>query len=116
MQLTPSREDTALSRLIMRQQAREQRMFQLKVIISWIVLFALLIFLFSGIQIGDLKTIQLDGSFIQEWAPFISEGVLVTLQICFISIICASILALLAALGRLSHFAPFYAAPPSMSH
>ena len=34
---------------------------------------------------------------------------LVTLQICFISIICASILALLTALGRLSRFAPFYA-------
>ena len=109
MQLTQSPEGASLTQLIMRQQVREQRMFHVKVIISWIVLFAFLIFLFSGVQIGDLKTIQLDGSFIQEWAPFISEGVIVTLEICFISIICASILALLAALGRLSHFAPFYA-------
>ncbi len=110
MQLSPARDATPLTQLIVRQQVREQRMFQVKVIISWIVLFLFLLFLFSGAQIGDLiKTIKLDGSFMQEWAPFIAEGVVVTLEICFISIFFASILALLAALGRLSRIAPLYA-------
>jgi polar amino acid transport system permease protein len=107
--MTPAREESSLTQLIMHQQDREQRMFQLKVVISWIALLAILLFLFSGFQLGDFHTIQLDGSFMQEWAPFIAEGVLVTLEICFVSIFFASILALLAALGRLSHIAPLYA-------
>lgn len=109
MQLTQAREESSLTQLIVRQQEREQRLFQIKVVISWIALFAILLFMFSGFQLGDFHTIQLDGSFIQEWAPFIAEGVLVTLEICFVSIFFASILALLAALGRLSHIAPLYA-------
>ena len=80
-----------LAEQVMGQQRREQRNFQIKVAISWILLFGFLIFLFSG-GIGPIKTIQLDGDFIRDWAPFISEGVLITLEICFISIICASIL------------------------
>jgi polar amino acid transport system permease protein len=109
MQLTQSHEGVSLTQLIVKEQERERRLFQIKVVISWIALFAFLFFLFSGAQIGDFKTIQLDGSFINEWAPFIAEGVVVTLEICFISIFFASILALLAALGRLSHIAPIYA-------
>jgi len=109
MQLTQAREGSSLTQLIVRQQEREQRLFQIKVVISWIALFAILLFLFSGFQLGDFHTIQLDGSFIQEWAPFIAQGVLVTLEICFVSIFFASVLALLAALGRLSHIAPLYA-------
>ena len=109
MQLTQSRDGLSLTQLIVKEQEREQRVFRFKVIVSWIALFAILLFLFSGLHIGDFRTIQLDGSFIQEWAPFISEGVVVTLEICFVSICFASILALLAALGRLSHIAPLYA-------
>ncbi len=109
MQLTQARTGSSLTQLIVRQQEREQRLFQIKVVTSWIALFAVLLFLFSGFQLGDFHTIQLDGSFMQEWAPFIAEGVLVTLEICFVSIFFASILALLAALGRLSHIAPLYA-------
>ena len=109
MQLTQSRDGLSLTQLIVKEQEREQRVFRFKVIVSWIALFAILLFLFSGLHIGDFRTIQLDGSFIQEWAPFISEGVVVTLEICFVSIFFASILALLAALGRLSHIAPLYA-------
>ncbi len=108
MQALTSSESIPLAQQVLRQQKREQRNFQIKVVASWIVLFAILFFLFSG-GIGPIKTIQLDGGFIQEWAPFISEGVLITLQICFVSIICASVLALLAALGRLSRIAPIYA-------
>jgi len=109
MQLTQSRDGVSLTQLVVREQEREQRIFRLKVVVSWIALFAILLFLFSGLRLGDFHTIQLDGSFIQEWAPFISEGVAITLEICFVSIFFASILALLAALGRLSHIAPLYA-------
>jgi polar amino acid transport system permease protein len=108
MQAITSQETVPLAQQVQRQQNREQRNFQIKVVASWIILFGILFFLFSG-GIGPIKTIQLDGGFIREWAPFISEGVLITLEICFISIICASILALLAALGRLSRIAPVYA-------
>ena len=109
MQLTQPRDGLSLTQLVVKEQERDQRVFQFKVIASWIVLFAILLFLFSGLHIGDFRTIQLDGTFIQEWAPFITEGVVVTLEICFVSIFFASILALLAALGRLSHIAPLYA-------
>jgi polar amino acid transport system permease protein len=109
MQLTQPHDGVSLTQLVVNEQEREQRIFRFKVIVSWIVLFAILFFLFSGLRIGDFRTIQLDGSFIQEWAPFISEGVVITLEICFVSIFFASILALLAALGRLSHIAPLYA-------
>ncbi len=109
MQLTQPRDGVSLTQLVVKEQERDQRVFQFKVIASWIVLFAILLFLFSGLHIGDFHTIQLDGTFIQEWAPFITEGVIVTLEICFVSIFFASILALLAALGRLSHIAPLYA-------
>jgi polar amino acid transport system permease protein len=109
MQLTQPHDGVSLTQSVVNEQEREQRTFRFKVIISWIVLFAILFFLFSGLRIGDFRTIQLDGGFIQEWAPFISEGVVITLEICFVSIFFASILALLAALGRLSHIAPLYA-------
>jgi polar amino acid transport system permease protein len=109
MQLTRPHDGVSLTQSVVNEQEREQRVFRFKVIVSWIVLFAFLFFLFSGVRIGDFHTIQLDGSFIQEWAPFISQGVVITLEICFVSIFFASILALLAALGRLSHIAPLYA-------
>jgi polar amino acid transport system permease protein len=109
MQLTQPHDGVSLTQSVVNEQEREQRTFRFKVIVSWIVLFAILFFLFSGLRIGDFRTIQLDGGFIQEWAPFISEGVVITLEICFVSIFFASILALLAALGRLSHIAPLYA-------
>jgi polar amino acid transport system permease protein len=109
MQLTQPHDGVSLTQLVVNEQEREQRVFRFKVIVSWVVLFAFLFFLFSGVRIGDFHTIQLDGGFIQEWAPFISQGVVITLEICFVSIFFASILALLAALGRLSHIAPLYA-------
>lgn len=108
MSALQNQEAVPLALQVQRQQQREQRNFQIKVTASWILLFGILLFLFSG-GIGPIKTIQLDGDFIRDWAPFISEGVLITLEICFLSIICASLLALLAALGRLSRIAPIYA-------
>jgi len=102
-----------LAQQILQQQIHAQRVFAIRVSISWVALLVFLLFIFSGvtIRIGPItfQTIRLDSDFIGEWAPFISEGVLRTLEICFLSIFFASILALLAALGRLSRIAPIYA-------
>ena len=102
-----------LAQQILQQQAQAQRAFAVKVIISWVALLAFLLFMFSSvtIQIGPIaiRTIQLDRAFIDKYWRYISEGAIETLRICFLSIFCASILALLAALGRLSRIAPIYA-------
>ncbi|MBN8658263.1 MAG: amino acid ABC transporter permease [Anaerolineae bacterium] len=81
--------------------------------ISWGVLFLILVFLFSG-QVIDLgafryETIQLDTEFISEKIGFIAQGLGQTLLISVLSILFAMMLALLAALGRLSKFPPIYA-------
>jgi len=94
-------------------QARNLRIFKLNVTISWILLLLFLVFLFSGIDIsiGDahFKTIHLDMDFIKANIGFIASGVGVTIGISLLSIVLATILALLAALGRLSKFPPIYA-------
>ncbi|MBI3761795.1 MAG: amino acid ABC transporter permease [Chloroflexi bacterium] len=69
-------------------------------------------FLFSGTKFTlggfELKTIHLDTAFIGENATFIAGGVWETIGISALSIALATILALLAALGRLSPFPPIY--------
>ena len=69
-----------------------------------------LLFFFSGTRISlgpiQIKTIALDWAFIATWWPFISRGVIVTFQLSIISILCAIVLALTAALARLSRVAP----------
>ena len=101
------------AQLILAQQARAQRVFGAQVAISWVILLAVLAFIFSGthLQIGpiDIQTIQLDAEFISRAAPVISQGALLTLEISIASILIASVLALLTALGRLSRIAPIYA-------
>ncbi|MBE7549877.1 MAG: amino acid ABC transporter permease [Anaerolineales bacterium] len=70
-------------------------------------------FAFSGVSFNlgpvAIKTIKLDTEFIATWWPFISQGVPQTLWISAVSIICASLLALLSALGRLSGIPPLVA-------
>jgi polar amino acid transport system permease protein len=99
--------------LIYAEQLRAKRRFALGVAISWIVILMLLVFLFSStnITLGSftLKTIHIDKAFIQENIAFIASGVGVTIGISALSILLATILALLAALGRLSKFPPTYA-------
>jgi len=99
--------------LIYELQVRAKRRFSIGVIISWIVMLAFLAFLFSGVRISlgsfSFKTIHLDQAFIRENIPFIARGVWVTIGISALSILLATILALLAALGRLSKFPPIYA-------
>ncbi len=99
--------------LIFELQQRQQRRFNLGVNVSWVVLLALLIFVFSGLkpQIFGLqiKTISLDFEFIRTYGRFISTGVGLTILLSILSIALASVLALLGALGRLSKFSPAYA-------
>ncbi|MCB0118749.1 MAG: amino acid ABC transporter permease [Anaerolineales bacterium] len=94
-------------------QLRKERAFRTNVGISWGILLLFLVFLFSGqsIHIGSFQfdTIELDKAFILKNISFIAAGLWQTLLISFLSIIFAMILALLAALGRLSTFPPIYA-------
>jgi polar amino acid transport system permease protein len=90
-------------------QLRSARRFRRNVSLSWGVLFLVLVFLFSGQDFLGIKTIELDFEFIQDNVFFIAGGIWETLRISFLSIILATLLALLAALGRLSKFPPFYA-------
>lgn len=94
-------------------QLRKERNFRANVGVSWGVLLLVLVFLFSGqnISIGSytLKTIQVDTEFILNEIDFIAGGLGQTLLISVLSILFAMVLALLAALGRLSTFPPIYA-------
>jgi polar amino acid transport system permease protein len=94
-------------------QQRKKRAFTTNVAISWIVLLLFLLYLFSGTSLAiggiQLKTIRLDSEFIQENLTFVASGAGVTIGISFLSIALATILALMAALGRLSKFPPVYA-------
>jgi polar amino acid transport system permease protein len=85
---------------------RRERQFRVKVGISWGIFLIILVFLFSGqrLSIGGLTftTIKVDSAFIHENIFFIAGGVGETLRISILSIALAMILALLAALGRLT--------------
>jgi len=89
-------------------QHQKERRFQTNVAVSWVFMLLFLYILFSGDSLG-LNAIQLDAYFISENITFIASGVGVTIYISLLSIGLATILALLAALGRLSSFPPFYA-------
>jgi polar amino acid transport system permease protein len=99
--------------LIYEATARKERQFRTNVAISWLVLLFILIFTFSNqeITIGSrtFTGIHLDTQFMRENMAFIAGGLGETIKISIMSIILAMILALLAALGRLSTFPPIYA-------
>lgn len=99
--------------LLYEAQLRKERHFRANVGLSWGILLLVLIFLFSGqnIAIGPvtLKTIQIDTEFILNEIDFIAGGLGQTLLISILSILFAMLLALLAALGRLSTIPPVYA-------
>lgn len=90
-------------------QQRKKRQFNRNVGLSWGVLFLIVIYLFSGQDFMGIKTIQLNTDFILRNMGYIARGVPQTLLISVLSISLAIFLALLAALGRLSTFPPFYA-------
>jgi polar amino acid transport system permease protein len=110
------RNDTAgksQSDLIYERQRRGRIRFGIGVQLSYLVLFGLLLFIFSGVRFElaglTIRTIQLDGQFIRTYAPFIATGVSLTILLAILAIALASVLALLGALGRLSKFPPAYA-------
>ena len=111
--------DGGLADQIYRAQQRKKRVFSTNVTISWIFLLLFLLYLFSGtaFSIGpiQLKTINLDGEFIRENLAFVASGAGITILISGLSILLATSLALLAALGRLSPFPPFLPdSPPNL--
>ncbi|MCJ7434115.1 MAG: ABC transporter permease subunit, partial [Anaerolineales bacterium] len=95
--------------LIFEAHQRKALQFKANVALSWIVLLLVLLFLFSGQSFLGIKTIQLDGKFIQDNMLFIAGGLSETIRISLLSIALATLLAILAALGRLSTFPPIYA-------
>jgi polar amino acid transport system permease protein len=94
-------------------QRRRRQRFSLGVNISYVILFALLLYAFSGLQlqVGNLRltTIRLDWQFISEYWYFIFGGVGLTILLSILSITLATVLSLLGALGRLSKYPPAYA-------
>lgn len=104
---------TSQAELLYQAQLRKERLFRTHVGVSWGVLLLILIFLFSGqsIQLGafTFNTIDVDSEFILKNLTFIAGGLSQTLLISVLSIMFAMVMALLAALGRLSKFPPIYA-------
>lgn len=99
--------------LIVRQQQRAQRNFTAQTILWWFIILGALLLTFSGfsVQLGPiaLQTIRLDWDFIARAAPTISQGAVLTVVISVVSILVASLLALITALARLSRIPPLYA-------
>jgi polar amino acid transport system permease protein len=94
-------------------QLRKERRFRANVALSWLVLLFILVLVFSGqeITIGSktFSGIQIDTEFMRKNLTFIAGGLGQTIRISLLSIALAMILALLAALGRLSTIPPVYA-------
>src|SRR5689334_7002246 len=84
--------------------------FAVRLFAWWCFWLLILLFLFSGITFTlgflHIQTIALDWEFIATWWLFISKGVIVTFKLSILSMICAVVLALSAALARLSRVAP----------
>src|SRR5215211_673549 len=95
--------------LLYEAQQRKVRHFRTNVALSWGILLLILIYTFSGQNFLGIKTISLDYEFIGKNMSFIARGIDDTLKVSALSIILATILALLAALGRLSTIPPVYA-------
>jgi polar amino acid transport system permease protein len=94
-------------------QVRKERRFRANVGLSWLILVFILVMAFSGqeVTIGSktFSGIQIDTEFMRKNLTFIAGGLGETIRISLMSIALAMILALLAALGRLSTVPPIYA-------
>ncbi|MEW6086053.1 MAG: amino acid ABC transporter permease [Chloroflexota bacterium] len=95
--------------LLVEAQQRKLNQFRMGVGATWGGLLLVLIYLFSGNSILGFETIQLDTEFMRENFAFIGSGLGETLLVSVLSISLAMVLALLAALGRLSTFPPIFA-------
>ena len=98
---------------ILASQRRDARRFAVGVRVSYALLLLALAYAFSGSQftVGGLKftTISLDWIFIRSHWFFIFNGVWLTILLSALSILLATVLSLLGALGRLSKSPPAYA-------
>src|SRR3954447_4753827 len=88
---------------VARARAADRRWFRLLFVLTWIVLVGALV-----VAIASTGRVHLD--FIAVWAPFILGGVPVTIFVAALSIVFATLFAVVGALGRLSRIAPIYAA------
>lgn len=95
--------------LLFESQQRKQGLFRRNVSISWGILFLALVYFFSGQSFLGIKTIQLNYDFMLNNIGFIAGGLYQTLLVSVLSIVLATLLALFAALGRLSTIPPIYA-------
>lgn len=102
-------EQLSQAELLYEAHQRQARNFRRNVNLSWGIMLLFLIYLFSGQTFLGVRTIRLDFEFIRENVGFIAEGIPQTLLLSFISIVLATVLALLTALGRLSTIPPLYA-------
>ena len=102
-------EQLSQAELLYQAQQRRDRRFRTHVFLSWGMMLLILVYLFSGQDFLGIKTISLDYEFIRNNISFIAGGIGQTLLVSFLSIMLATLLALLAALGRLSTIPPLYA-------
>ena len=98
---------------IMASQRRDARRFAMGVRVSYALLLLALVYAFSGshFTVAGLRftTISLDWAFIRSHWFFIFNGVWLTILLSALSIVLATVLSLLGALGRLSKSPPAYA-------
>jgi len=115
MSIFSKKQDTpkSQSELLYDIQLRKERHFRVNVALSWFILLFILVLVFSGqsITIGSqtFNGIKIDTDFMRNNLSFIAGELGETIRISLLSIALAMILALLAALGRLSTFPPIYA-------
>ncbi|MBM4426467.1 MAG: amino acid ABC transporter permease [Chloroflexi bacterium] len=95
--------------LLFEAQQRQKQRFNRNVGASWGIFFLIIVYFFSGQNFLGIKTIELNTEFIINNMGFIAKGLPQTLLVSVLAITLAMILALLAALGRLSTFPPLYA-------
>ena len=88
---------------IARSRARDRLRFRLLFILTWFVLV-------GGLIVAIALTGRVHPDFMLEWAPFILGGVSITIFVSVLSILFATLFAVVGALGRLSRVAPIYAA------
>ena len=98
---------------IIASQRRDARRFAMGVRVSYALLLLALVYAFSGSRFTvaglQFTTITLDWAFIRSHWFFIFNGVWLTILLSALSIVLATVLSLLGALGRLSKSPPAYA-------
>jgi polar amino acid transport system permease protein len=76
-------------------QAASRRWFRLQFVLVWLAIL-------GGLVLAFAATDNVDVEWIQTWTPFILGGSGITILVCVLSIVLATALALVGALGRLS--------------